>query len=393
MRSRRVGIVLKTGAGGMWILPQIAALRARSAEVVVVVPDEGGRLTDALAERAREDEGVVIHRTPYRFSLRPSPGNLAALVRFRGELRALQLDAVLYHLYASTLATRFALGGRGVRRVQMVAGPLHLESRAIRAVERLLHRADHAIICGSGAIERIYRGLGAAPHRLRTIPYGVDTAAFRPEGVRARRRARKALGVADDAFLAVMVAFVYAPKGMVHRGRGIKGHEDLLAAWRGFAEDHPEARLVIVGGGFRPEGERYREEIVARAGGDLGAMNVTWLDTVREVGEIYAAADLSVSPSLSENHGAALEASSMAVPSVVSDAGGLPETVSVGETGWIVEAGNPADLRHGLEQAHAAWREGRLRAMGEHARARAVERFDSTASSGRVADVVLEGLG
>ena len=376
----------------MWILPQVAALRARSAEVVVVVPDEGGRLTEALEERAREDPGIVVHRTPYRFSFRPSPGTVAALFRFRRELRALRLDAVLYHLYASTLATRFALWGTRVRRVQMVAGPLHLESGAIRAAERVLHRADHAIICGSEAIERLYRGLGASPRRLRTIPYGVDTIVFRPEGARARRRARKALGVAADAFLVVMVAFVYAPKGMVHRGKGIKGHEDLLAAWRGFAAEHPEARLVIVGGGFRPEGERYRAEIVAQAGGDLGAMGVTWLDTVREVGEIYAAADLSVSPSLSENHGAALEASAMAVPSVVSDAGGLPETVSAGETGWVVQAGNPADLRRGLEQAHAAWRDGRRPAMGERARARTVERFDSTASSGRVADVVLEGL-
>lgn len=392
MPSPRVGIVVKTGAGGMWIIPQIRALRARGAEVVVVIPDEGGRLTDALAAITAEDSGVVVRTTPYRFSFRPSPSSLVGLVGFRRQLRRLRLDAVLYHLYASALATRIALLGSGVRRVQMVAGPLHLESGPIRAAERVLQHADHMIICGSAAIERIYAGLGVPSRRRVTIPYGVDTASFRPDPAQ-RAAARERLGVSEEEFLVVMVAFVYAPKGMVHRGRGIKGHEDLLVAWRGFSSVHPEARLVIVGGGFRPEGERYRQELIAAAGGNLGAMGVDWRDTVLDARDVYAAADLSVSPSLSENHGAALEASAMSVPSVVSDAGGLPETVVAGESGWIVGAGDPEELREGLEQAHAAWRDGRLAAMGRRARGRAVELFDSTAASARVADVVLGGRG
>jgi glycosyltransferase involved in cell wall biosynthesis len=45
-------------------------------------------------------------------------------------------------------------------------------------------------------------------------------------------------------------------------------------------------------------------------------------------------------PSLDEPLGfAQIEALALGVPVVVSDAGGLPETVVHGETGWIVRAG------------------------------------------------------
>lgn len=389
--SKRVAIVLKTAAGGIWILPQVRALRAAGAEVTVFIPDAPGRLGERLAEMATLDPGVTVNRTRFQFGLFPSPSNIAGFLRFAGELRRLRADAVLYHLYASALATRIALIGTRARRVHMVAGPLHLESPPIRIVERVLHRADDVIICGSDDTLRRYADLISAPEKLVSIPYGVDTEVFSPAGASARQAGRGALGVEQSSFTVLMVAFVYAPKRLVHRGRGIKGHEELLQAWETFADRHDDVRLVIVGGGFLPEGEAYREQIIEALPRSLPELRVSWLDTTDDVRSAYSAADLSVSPSLSENHGAALEASAMAVPSIVSDAGGLPETMDHGRTGWIVEAGDHSSLLAALEEAHSAWAEGRLEDMGRAARSKAVAMFDSNDAAARVAQVVLEG--
>lgn len=383
--TRTVAIVLKTAAGGLWILPQVRALRASGAAVTVFIPDAPGRLGDRLAEMAAVDDGVTVRRTRYQFGLLPKPTTVRDFLSFARELRSLHPDAVLYHLYASALATRMALLGRRTRAVHMVAGPLHLESPVIRLAEKALHHADDVIICGSDDTMRRYAEVVSGADKLISIPYGVDTRVFTPlrDGATARD---------GSSFQALMVAFVYAPKRLVHRGHGIKGHTELLQAWAAFVREHEDAHLTIVGGGFRPEGETYRSQLIDALPSSLEDLHITWLDTVDDVRAAYSAADVSVSPSLSENHGAALEASAMAVPSIVSDAGGLPETMVPGATGWVIPAGDPDALRDALEDAYRAWREGRLAAMGEAARARAVDLFDSSAAAARVAEVVLDGV-
>jgi glycosyltransferase involved in cell wall biosynthesis len=59
-------------------------------------------------------------------------------------------------------------------------------------------------------------------------------------------------------------------------------------------------------------------------------------------------------PSLDEPLGLAhLEALALGIPVAVSDAGGLPETVTHGETGWIWRAGDVNAWRQGLKYALA----------------------------------------
>jgi glycosyltransferase involved in cell wall biosynthesis len=383
MGKARVVLVLKSSRCAPWAVPHVDALLARGHEVIAVLPRGDGPVRRALAVR-----GVSVVDSPVDFSLRPAPATVAGLLRLRRVLRRLAPDLVLYHLYASAVATRLATLGTGVARVHMVAGPLYLDSPVVRAVERVLARLDTVTIGGSDHTARRYRALGRPRARVRAIPYGVDTTRFRPvTGSRDEVRAR--LGVGADELLVVMVAYVYAPKRLVHRGRGIKGHAELLAAWRTFVAEHPKSTLLLVGGGFDEAGERYRRRLV-----DLfepGRHRVVWLDTETDVRPFYAAADLSVSPSLSDNHGAALEAGAMGVPSIVSDAGALPETVGPA-TGWVVPAGDHRALAAALAQAHAEHAEGRLADRGALARSRVVQRFDAGRSAEAVADVVESAL-
>lgn len=398
-RKLCVAVLLKTNSGGMWILPQIEELRRRGHRVVLILPPGAGRLTGELRQR-----GFEVIGSPFAFTFRPHFSTLRGLRELRALLRRLRPDVLQYHLYASALAARLSTLGLPPRRVHMVAGPLYLESPLIRSVERLLWRLDHVTICGTGFTSKLYGALGCPADRRPVATYGVNTDHFAPartddstaqhdHGASAERRAkaRAEFGIAQDAFVAVMVAYVYPPRRLVHRGRGIKGHDVLLEAWRSFRARHPRAHLLLVGGGWGPGGETHREELIARF--DIPAdSSITWLTSVADVRPCYVAADVSVSPSLSEGHGAATEASAMGVPSIVSDAGGLPETVD-GRSGWVVPRADAVALVSALESAYREFEAGQLAARGEQARRRAVKLFDNRTAAIDVADVIERSAG
>ncbi|MFV2011842.1 MULTISPECIES: glycosyltransferase [unclassified Micromonospora] len=377
----RVVVILKTAEGGRWIVPQVEELRRRGNEVTVVLPAGPGRLREQL-HRA----GVPMIDSPFRFRFRPTLATAMQLLSLRRLLRRLRPDVVHYHHYHAALAVRLSLLGLDVVRVFMVPGPLFLEAAPIRTAERLLARLDDLVIAGSTHTADLYRSIGSRGDALAAVPYGVDTRLFRPPDAATRAAARRRLGLPADVFVAVMVAYVYAPKSMVHRGTGIKGHDVLLAAWRSFAQDCPRSRLILVGGGWDTSGEEHRQDLLRRF--DVTAdPTVDWFAGVIDVRQYYAAADVSVSPSRSENHGAALEAGACGVPCVVSDAGGLPETVNR-DSGWVVPTGDVEALAAALRGAHAELRSGQLARRSPAAREHIQRRFDSGDCARAVADLV-----
>ncbi len=378
----KVTLLIKTNEGGLWTLPQIDELRSRGHDVTVILPAGEGRLRQALDSRR-----VPVVESAFAFRFKPRISTMTGLLRLRRQLAMLAPDVVFYHLYASALAARFATAGLGVQRVHMVAGPLYLESPVIRTAERLLVRLDKVTIGGSDFTARRYRELGRSVETTPAIPYGVDTTVFHPLDSSVGRLVRAELGIDDAAFVAIMVALVYGPKRLVHRRRGIKGHDVLLDAWTTFQCRHPGSHLIIVGSGFDGSGERYRAQLMERYGLPAVGRGITWLPTERNVRRYYAAANVSVSPSLSENHGAALEAGAMGVPSIVSDAGALPETVAP-DTGWVVPRQDVLALVAALETAYAEHRAGILTGRGRRSRELMEQRFDRRTTSGAVADVI-----
>ncbi len=96
----------------------------------------------------------------------------------------------------------------------------------------------------------------------------------------------------------------------------------------------------------------------------------------------YASGDVFVFPSTTETFGnVILEAMASGLPAVVVDAGGPPDLVSPGETGWIARPNDPADFADRVE-ALLRDPEGRRR-MGQRARAAAADR-DWDAINGRL---------
>jgi len=366
------------------VIPHVLELRRRGHDATVILPPGDGKL-----RRALERVHINLVESAFDFEFGPSIKTLQGLAGLRRQISSIQPDVLYYHLYASALAGRLATVFQGIPRVHMIAGPLYLDSFLIRTVERFLVRLDALVIAGSAHTEARYSKFAAANGKTVQIAYGVDTNAFRPPSSETRIEARRDLGIEPGHFVAIIVAYIYAPKRLVQRSLGIKGHEVLLRAWTEFHAQHPMSTLLLVGSGFDAAGETHRRVLRKRFDGDGQSSGLRWFDSVDDVRHLYAAADISVSPSLSENHGAALEATALGVPCIVSDAGGLPETVD-DSTGWVVPAGNAARLRDALEAAHCEAETGRLPRRGKLSRALTESRFSQDRSTSAIVTLLEE---
>lgn len=380
MTALRITLVLKTNEGGRWVVPHIQEMLRRGHTVSVIIPAGEGRLTTLLRELK-----VNLYSSKFDFRFGPTPATALGLLALRRQIIATRPDILHYHLYASALASRICSFGINVPRVHMVAGPLYLESPLIRFVERILMWSDSVLIAGSQHTMEQYKALGMPSRRMHSIPYGVDTRTFRPPSDGERQESRAQLGVPSDTFVAIVVAYIYGPKKLVHSHSGIKGHDILLSAWKDFSAGKNDVQLLLVGGGFDVEGRAHRSHLLATYPG--GVNGVRWIDSVDNVSRYYWASDVSVSPSLSENHGAALEAGASGIARIVSDAGGLPETTSA-SSGWVVPRGDVVSLRKALEEAYSEFRAGTLIRKADASRRDTVERFDADDSAYRVVQAI-----
>ncbi|RMG69316.1 MAG: N-acetyl-alpha-D-glucosaminyl L-malate synthase BshA [Bacteroidetes bacterium] len=126
--------------------------------------------------------------------------------------------------------------------------------------------------------------------------------------------------------------------------RKVKRVQDVMRAFVRIREQIP-ARLLMVGDGP----ERHGAEELCR---ELGTcQDIYFLGNQNMVEEIYSIGDLFMLPSENESFGlAALEAMACGVPVVASNAGGLPELVVDGVTGYTSAIGDvEAMARQALE--------------------------------------------
>ncbi|HXS81598.1 MAG TPA: N-acetyl-alpha-D-glucosaminyl L-malate synthase BshA [Methylomirabilota bacterium] len=141
-----------------------------------------------------------------------------------------------------------------------------------------------------------------------------------------------------------------------------------------------QAKLVMVGDGP----EKAGAEQLAR---EMGVhRDVLFLGNQDCMEEMLPLADVFLLPSSSESFGlVALEAMSAEVPVVCSNAGGLPEVVEHGFTGFLHEPAHVAGYTASVLKLLA--NDGLRRTMGRRARRVAVERFSAEEMVGRYVQV------
>ena len=198
---------------------------------------------------------------------------------------------------------------------------------------------DQVIAC-SEATRRYHRRFNLVrKSRIQTIHNFIDEARFRDVDPAARARIRAEFKVADDQLLVGQIGTICPRKGQLH----------LVRALPTVLERFPETRLLLVGDRDARLYARYVQRVereITRLG--IGPQ-VIWGGFRRDVPEVLTALDVFVLASLVEMHPlSVLEAMAQAVPVVATAVGGIPETVTDGETGFLVPPANPAALAEAL---------------------------------------------
>jgi glycosyltransferase involved in cell wall biosynthesis len=167
-----------------------------------------------------------------------------------------------------------------------VHSPLQLGAKAWarNAVRfRFLSRGVTAMLCVAPDIQRAVLRRWAPRDRVELFPNAIDTGRFAAIDAARRAEARARLGLSEDQRVLLHFGWDWLRKG----------GDVYLDAVRRLTERHRDGPLVAitVGGG-----EPARE--LATASGLSGVVRV--LPTTNEVDELYAAADLLISPSRAE---------------------------------------------------------------------------------------------
>ena len=215
----------------------------------------------------------------------------------------------------------------------------------LRSAVRTIARAADCVLATDAALEpMVFRHLHPAPDRVRVVPNGIDmdetTAMASPIDGTATRRQH---GIGTGEFLFLSVGRLEANKGLDVLAQALA-----LASGAGRSLMSTTWRWVIVGAGpFR----RVLERRIRKAG-LIDRVLFAGRAAERDLHGWYEAADLFVHPTRYEGSSlVTLEAMAHRRPVIASRAGGLPDKVKPGVTGWLVPPGDAEALAAAVDEA------------------------------------------
>ncbi len=195
---------------------------------------------------------------------------------------------------------------------------------------RMRYTAEGTLfLCVSEAVRRVLEQYGCHADRLRVVHSCIDTSRIDAHRNEDRWSLRRELGIASDAALiGVIGSFVEH-----------KGHRYLLAALPRILSACPQAHVAFFGDG-------PLEKDLRRACWEKNLQSrVTFAGFRPDVARFLHCFELLAHPSIEEGLGTTiLDAMAAYLPVVASHAGGIPEAVRHGETGWLVPPADPSDL-------------------------------------------------
>lgn len=374
MTPARVLFVIDSSAIGgaeQMICSLIEALPRGRAACYVACPPAGPMV------RRYADAGAVV--LPFRGPGAWRPSVIWQLARL---IRRHRIQVVHTCLYTSdvggALAARLAGNARVVAHVVgcnflvvgAESGPRRWRRQLLSRVHRWVYRLADQVVAVSDHVRADLAerpGLRVPARRVAVIPHGCED----PPALSAERleQVRQRYGLSSGEPL-VAVAANLIP---------LKGHRYLLEALGRLAAQGLRVRCALIGDG--PQREPLLRQ--AQALGIEDRVVVTgWIDNEVKWSLLHLSRCVAL-PSLSEGLPVSvLEAMAMGKPVVASRAGGIPEAVEHGRTGWLVRPADAAELaealRRVLSDEEAAAR------MGAAGRQRRADLFSMAAMAARV---------
>ena len=255
-----------------------------------------------------------------------------------------------------------------------------LQNPAYGHIHGALARFTSVIIAVSSSVAEYIATTGRVEGpKIVVVHYGIEDVE-QPPGKPADR-IRASLRVDADAPLALCAA----------RLDPQKDHQTLLRAWKLVVERAPSARLLLVGD-TQLGGNAYVDGL-RRLAAALGISDAILFAGVRDdVSDLMAACDALVMSSRWEGLGLVfLEAMRARRPVVATRVGGVPEVVIDGETGYLVDVGDPLALASRLVELFED-RE-KAKTMGERGRERFEHRFAADQMLGKISTLYTKLIG
>jgi glycosyltransferase involved in cell wall biosynthesis len=218
-----------------------------------------------------------------------------------------------------------------------------------------------AIFAVSDSIRVNLIGQGLSASKIYTVHNAVDAEYFDPDKkFDVRPSIREQFGIPGHA------PFV----GIAARMNPWKGQIELISAASQLRETFPDLHVMILGANVPTMRTEY--EKVAREGGI--ADRVHFGGYQKDVRPFLNEFDLFVHPSYGEPFGLAIvEAMAMRKPVIACGTGGVPEIITHGKDGWLVEERSAGAVASGIATLLS---DGELRRqMGEQARKTVRDRF------------------
>lgn len=296
--------------------------------VEIIAPSDDGdsRIDDMLPGR--------VHRIDSRDDLL----GLAILHRLPGMARRFRPDVALHVQWSTAMASLISRRLTGYPRRVVIAAhgrellTEHVGGRLYSDIRRRILSASDLVIANSRYTADLVRDIGIEPERIRVANPGTDPDHFHP---RDTTELAGRLGVAGRPVL-------FTSCRLVER----KGVDTTLKALVRVIEEIPEVVYLIAGEGQ----ERARLENLI---GELGlGSHVQFLGRLRyhELPLYFSLADVFVMPARDESPDVEgfgivfLEANACGTPVIGGRSGGVTDAVVDGETGLLVEPGDPDEL-------------------------------------------------
>ena len=230
-------------------------------------------------------------------------------------------------------------------------------------------------LCVSGAVRDVLQRHGVPVERLRIVRSCVDPARIDRHAQEDRTLLREELGIPGDAGLIGAVGALVPHKG----------HRHMLEAMPRILAARPEARLILFGDG-------PLEAELRRACWERGLQSrVSFAGFRPDVARFLHCLDIFTQPSTEEGLGTSiLDAMAARLPVVATRAGGIPEIVRHGETGWLVPPASPTELAGAIISLLEDPR--RRLQFGEAGRARVIGEFAIATLRDHVLDAYTEAV-
>ena len=233
---------------------------------------------------------------------------------------------------------------------------------ALAIRNRILCRAN-AFIAISSVIADELRENGVEAERIQSIPNSVDIERFSPVSTEEKIRLREFLTIPRDAQVGVYTGRLVSTKGLPL----------LLSSWKSVSERHPDALLLLVGGGGVGI-QNCETELRSFVSDNSLEKNVRFTGSVNNVHQYLQASDFFVFPTKREAFGISIiEALACRLPVITTATGGIRDIVTDSKDAMVVPVNDEHALILAIEKVLRL--DESVSTLAENGRSTVIERY------------------